>query len=137
MKTILVVDDELSNAEVLALILEDEGYRVFTAVNGRHGLERVHDVRPDLVLLDFMMPVMDGARLGRAIRSDARLATLPIVMTTSAEEARVRESFDDYDAYLRKPFGGRQLMPLLRALLERGRPPRAAAPAEPGPGPAR
>jgi len=68
LKTILVVDDELANAEVLSLILEEEGYRVFCASNGRQGLERVAELRPQLVVLDFMMPVMDGAAMGRALR---------------------------------------------------------------------
>jgi CheY-like chemotaxis protein len=104
LKTILVVDDELSNAEVLSLILEEEGFRVFTAVNGRHGLERARELRPDLVLLDFMMPVMDGAEMGRALRNDPALRSVMILMNSSLEEDTVREFFDGYDAFLRKPF---------------------------------
>ena len=104
MKTILVVDDELSNAEVLGLILEEEGYRVFTAVNGRHGLERLHELRPDLVVLDFMMPVMDGAEMGRRMRADEATRGIRILMNSSLEEDTVREYFAGYDAFLRKPF---------------------------------
>ena len=63
MKTILVVDDELANADVLCLLLEEEGYRAHSAVNGREGLERLAEVRPQLVVLDYMMPVMDGAEM--------------------------------------------------------------------------
>ena len=69
MKTILVVDDEFASAEVLSLILEEEGYRVFCAANGRHGLDRVSEVRPELVILDFMMPIMNGAEMGKALRA--------------------------------------------------------------------
>lgn len=104
MKTILVVDDELSNAEVLGLILEEEGYRVFTAVNGRHGLERITELRPDLVVLDFMMPVMDGAEMGKRLRADPDTRHIRILMNSSLEEDTVREFFSGYDAFLRKPY---------------------------------
>ena len=104
MKTILVVDDELSNAEVLALILEEEGYRVFTAANGRHGMERIAELSPDLVVLDFMMPVMDGAEMGRRLRENAATRSIRILMNSSLEEDVVREYFDGYDAFLRKPY---------------------------------
>jgi CheY-like chemotaxis protein len=104
LKTILVVDDELSNAEVLGFILEEEGYRVFTAANGRHALERVAELRPDLVVLDFMMPVMDGAELGRRLRADPATSAIRILMNSSLEEDTVRDYFSGYDAFLRKPF---------------------------------
>ena len=65
MKTILVVDDELASAEVLSLILEEEGYRTFCAANGQLALSRALDVRPQLVILDFMMP----GRLGGSAAS--------------------------------------------------------------------
>lgn len=123
MKTILVVDDELSNAEVLALILEDEGYRVFTAVNGRHGLERVHDVRPDLVLLDFMMPVMDGAEMGQRLRAAEATRHIKIVMCSSLDEDAVQEYFRDYDAFLRKPFDIKLGLSTIGRLLDDGNAP--------------
>jgi CheY-like chemotaxis protein len=104
LKTILVVDDESSNAEVLALILEEEGYRVFTAFNGRHGLQSVAEHRPELVMLDFMMPVMDGAEMGKRLRSDPGTCGIRILMNSSLEEDSVREYFSGYDAFLRKPF---------------------------------
>lgn len=119
MKTILVVDDELSNAEVMSLILEEEGFRVFTAVNGRHGVERVRELSPALVLLDFMMPVMDGGQMGRALREQATTKHLPIVMTSSLEEDAVREYFDGYDAFLRKPFSVDALLAVIHRLLRR------------------
>ena len=104
MKTILVVDDELSNAEVLSLILEEEGYRVFCASNGRHGLERVAEVKPQLVVLDFMMPVMNGAEMGRALRGSDATRGIRILMNSSLAEEAVREHFSDYDHFLRKPY---------------------------------
>jgi CheY-like chemotaxis protein len=103
-KTILVVDDELANAEVLSLILEDEGYRVFCAANGRDGLERVAEVRPDLVVLDFMMPIMNGAEMGKALRAAPATQAIRIVMNSSLAEDVVREQFSNYDRFLRKPY---------------------------------
>ena len=104
MKTVLVVDDELANAEVLSLILEEEGYRVFCAVNGRHGLERVHEVLPDLVVLDFMMPIMSGAEMGKALRADPKTQEVKILMNSSLPESAVRPHFSGYDRFLRKPY---------------------------------
>ncbi|MED5618407.1 response regulator [Ideonella sp. BN130291] len=104
MKTILVVDDELANAEVLSLILEEEGYRVFCASNGRQGLERVAEVRPQLVVLDFMMPIMNGADMGRALRESDATRGIRILMNSSLTESAVREHFTGYDHFLRKPY---------------------------------
>lgn len=104
MKTILVVDDELANAEVLSLILEDEGYRVFCAANGRDGLERVAEVLPDLVVLDYMMPIMNGAEMGKALRASPATRGIRIVMNSSLTEDVVREQFSNYDRFLRKPY---------------------------------
>jgi len=104
LKTILVIDDELANAEVLSLILEEEGYRVFCAVNGQRGLERVAEVHPQLVVLDFMMPVMNGAEAGRALRADPATQHIKILMNSSLAESAVREHFDGYDRFLRKPY---------------------------------
>lgn len=103
MRTILVVDDEFGVADVLAAALEDEGYRVLTAANGKQGIERLAESRPDLILVDFMMPVMDGPTMAHALRSDGH-SDLPIIMMSAMPEAAVRERFDDYFAFLRKPF---------------------------------
>jgi CheY-like chemotaxis protein len=116
-KTILVVDDELANAEVLSLILEEEGYRVFCAANGRHGLERVAEVRPDLVILDYMMPIMNGAAMGIALRGNERTQHIKILMNSSLTEDAVRAHFGSYDAFLRKPYSVAAALALIRQLL--------------------
>jgi CheY-like chemotaxis protein len=103
-KRILVVDDELANAEVLALILEDEGYEAHCAVNGRQGLERVAEVQPHLVVLDYMMPIMNGAAMGLALRESPAMRHIKILMNSSLPEASVRQQFSGYDAFLRKPY---------------------------------
>ncbi|MDX6805299.1 response regulator [Terrihabitans rhizophilus] len=103
MRTILVVDDEFGVADVLAAALEDEGYRVNTAANGREALTRLGEEVPDLVISDFMMPVMDGPAMAHAIR-EAGHADLPIIMMSAMPEAAVRQRFDGYFGFLRKPF---------------------------------
>lgn len=117
MKTILIVDDELANAEVLSMILEEEGYRVHCAANGRHGLEKVQEIRPDLIVLDFMMPIMDGAEMGKAARALPFGAELRIIMNSSLPEQAVRERFDGYDAFMRKPFNIDEALGLIAKLL--------------------
>ncbi|MBA3597306.1 MAG: response regulator [Methylibium sp.] len=117
MKTILVVDDELANAEVLSLILEDEGYRVFCAANGRQGLQRIAEVRPDLVVLDFMMPLMNGAEMGTALRGDPQTQHIKILMNSSLTEDAVRSRFDQYDSFLRKPYNIDVALKVIASLL--------------------
>jgi len=116
-QTILVVDDEFGVVEVLTAALEDEGYRVVAAANGRHGLERLKESRPDLVILDFMMPILDGVAMAKIMKADPDFASIPIVMTSAVAENALRERFDGYDAFLRKPFRADALVKLLRRLL--------------------
>ena len=104
MQTVLVVDDEFGVAEVLQSILEDEGYRVATAINGKQALARLTEFTPDLMMLDYMMPIMDGTQTLAAIRANETFAKIPIIMMSSLEEAAVRETCTDYDSFLRKPF---------------------------------
>jgi CheY-like chemotaxis protein len=120
MATVLVVDDEFGIAELFDAILADEGYRVLTAINGRHGLEVLAKNRPDLVFLDYMMPVMDGAAMLRAIAADPALQGIPVVMMSSMPEAAVAERGLDYAAFLRKPFKVAQVVALAKRLLGTG-----------------
>lgn len=120
MKTILVVDDELANAEVLSLILEDEGYRVFCAANGRQGLQRIAETRPDLVVLDFMMPIMNGAEMGAALRADPQTQHIKILMNSSLTEDAVRANFGQYDSFLRKPYNIDAALKVIASLLGEG-----------------
>jgi CheY-like chemotaxis protein len=117
LKTILVVDDELANAEVLSLILQDEGYRVFCASNGRQGLERVAEVQPQLIILDYMMPIMNGADMGHAVRASAQLRHIKILMNSSLPEASVLQQFSGYDAFLRKPYNVDLALQIIARLL--------------------
>lgn len=104
MLTILVVDDEFGIGEVLEAILTDEGYRVVTAINGHHALERLAGNRIDLVLSDLMMPVMDGAVLFKSLQADTRYAGIPFVLMCSLPEPNISDRIKGYTAFLHKPF---------------------------------
>ncbi|AFE09474.1 response regulator [Corallococcus coralloides DSM 2259] len=102
MKRLLIVDDELAIVEALEDILSLEGYDIVTAYNGDEGLQRLLASKPDLVLLDLMMPVMDGGELLRRIRAHPDLCDLPVVVMSAGrlteEERRASSHF------LAKPF---------------------------------
>ena len=119
MKTILVVDDELGSAEVLSLILEEEGYRAFCAVNGRQALIQARDVVPDLVIVDYMMPLMNGAEFSRELRADPQFTDTKIILNSGLPESAIREQFDGYDAFLRKPFKVETLLDLVQRFIGR------------------
>ncbi len=118
MKSILIVDDELATAEALALILEDEGYRVSRASNGLQGLQRATEDPPDLVILDFMMPVMTGAEMASKLRAEAATRQVKIIMNSALGEGAVREHFAGYDAFLRKPYTIDKIIDAIRGLLD-------------------
>ena len=120
MATVLVVDDEFGIAELFDAILTDEGHRVLTAMNGRHGLEVLARDRPDLMFLDYMMPVMDGDAMLRAMATDPALPAVPVVMMSSMPEATVAERCSGYVAFLRKPFKVAQVVVLAERMLGTG-----------------
>ena len=100
MSTILVVDDEFDLSSTVRAILEGEGYRVDVCANGREALERLKGNRPDLVLLDVMLPVVDGYGVLKAMRQAPTLADVPVVLMNSFPPRRD----GDWQGFLRKPF---------------------------------
>ncbi len=120
MRTVLVVDDELGILLVLEAVLDEAGYRVVTAGNGRQGLELARAERPDLVLLDWMMPVMDGPATAAAMRADPALARVPVVAMSGAPEASLRRHLDGFAGFLRKPFGDAELLAAVGRVLGDG-----------------
>lgn len=119
---VLVVDDEFGTVEVLVAALEDAGYRVLTAANGRRALERIEENKPDLVVSDFMMPLMDGATLVQAMHSNPEYRDIPVIMMSAAPEAALRKHLDGYAAFLRKPFRLQALLELISAIFARAEP---------------
>ena len=118
MKTILVIEDEWVIASVLEYVLSDAGYRVITTPNGRVVLERSKAERPDLILLDFMMPVMNGAATMQALKADPDLKDIPVILMTSLPERSVAKQAEGYRRYLSKPFLDSELLSAVRGVLE-------------------
>lgn len=118
MRTVLVVEDEWVIAEVLAATLTDAGYRVLTAANGRQGLARLAEVRPDVILLDTMMPILDGPGMLAALAADPVHRHVPVIMMSSLSETAVARLAQGYRAFLGKPFLGPELLRAIERVLE-------------------
>jgi two-component system alkaline phosphatase synthesis response regulator PhoP len=118
---ILVVDDEAVLLETIAYNLEQAGYRVVTVADGHSALEAARNEDPDLVILDVMLPGMDGLEVCRQLRRDSRTATTPILMLTARGEEidKVVGLEVGADDYVTKPFARRELLARVRALLRR------------------
>ena len=129
---VLVVEDDRTLLEVLQYNLAKEGYEVLTAADGASGLETARSRRPDLVILDIMLPVLDGYEVCRALR---RETTVPILMLTARTEEmdKVVGLEVGADDYVTKPFGMRELMARVRAMLRRSEMMKVAAPAADAP----
>jgi DNA-binding response OmpR family regulator len=115
---VLIVDDEPRIIRFVQINLEMEGFRVIEAVNGLQALDQVREKMPDIVLLDVMMPEMDGFETLRMIRE---LSTVPVIMLTvrSSEDDKVRGLDLGADDYITKPFSPRVLVSRVRAVLRR------------------
>lgn len=122
MKLVLLVEDEFGQAELMSALLQGEGYRVVTALNGEEALKCLHAEKPALILSDFMMPVMHGGELGKAVRRDPQLAEIPFVFMSGTSEHVVKQAFDQYDAFLSKPYDIDSLLVLVAKMIDDGRP---------------
>ena len=116
--SVLVVEDDRNITELLQMYLEKEGYAVTTAADGGQGLSKFRAINPDLVLLDVMMPVMDGWAVCKAIRAESQT---PIIMLTAKSEtedkiAGLKSGADDY---ITKPFEMREVLARIEAVLRR------------------
>lgn len=118
---ILVVDDEPDILSILVHQLSREGYRVSTAVNGQSAIVAAVSEPPDLVVLDLMLPIVDGYEVLRTLRRDARTASVPILLLTARKEEEERVQGFEYgaDDYVTKPFSARELALRVKALLRR------------------
>jgi two-component system phosphate regulon response regulator PhoB len=118
---ILIVEDERDLAELIAFNLEREGYQTIVAFDGKSGLEKVEQFKPDLVVLDLMLPETSGTEICRALRKAESTATIPIIMVTAkGEEIDKVVGFEvGADDYLVKPFSTRELILRIKAILRR------------------
>jgi DNA-binding response OmpR family regulator len=115
---ILVVDDDKKTVELIKLYLEKDGYRVLVAYDGQRALELARQKRPDLVVLDLMLPAIDGLDICRILRAESKI---PIIMLTarSTEEDKLLGLDLGADDYITKPFSPRELLARVRAVLRR------------------
>jgi two-component system alkaline phosphatase synthesis response regulator PhoP len=118
---LLVVEDEAHLAEVIADNLEFEGYQVEVIADGAQALERIQAERPDLVLLDVMLPGMDGFEVCKHLRDDRNDVPILFLTARSSEDDRVKGLELGGDDYLGKPFDLRELMLRVKAILKRTR----------------
>jgi DNA-binding response OmpR family regulator len=125
---ILIVDDESDLVSVLRIGLEIEGFEVIEAADGEEGLKRAQRDRPHLLVLDLMLPKLDGYKVCRALKFDERYRNLPIVVLSARSGEQDRKLALDMgaDAFVSKPYDMAELVKLIRAELKRT-PRRAAA----------
>jgi DNA-binding response OmpR family regulator len=117
-ETILVIEDDPLQADVVRVLLEHSGFRVIHALDGVEGLRRLYDIQPDLVVLDLMLPHVDGWEVCRRIRE---MSTVPIIIMTSrrSDEEKVKGLRMGADDYIVKPFNPQELAARISAVLRR------------------
>ena len=118
---ILVVDDEEDLLELISFNLTKEGYRVTTVASGEAAINEARALQPDLIVLDLLLPKVDGLNVCKTLKSDAKTSNIPIVMLTAkSEEADVVTGLElGADDYITKPFSPRVLLARLRSVLRR------------------
>ncbi|MFN7172410.1 MAG: response regulator transcription factor [Fimbriimonadaceae bacterium] len=117
---ILVCDDERHIVRLIQVNLEKNGYQVVTAFDGKEGLEKVKSEKPDLCVLDVMMPYMDGFEVLKNLRRDPETEALPVIMLTA--KAQDKDVFEGYhygaDMYLTKPFNPIELVSFVKRITQ-------------------
>ena len=118
-KRILVVEDQDDNMQILRDLLDDAGYEIIEARDGAEGVTAAKAERPDLILMDIQLPVLDGYEATRQIKAVPELRTTPIIVVTSyalsGDEAKAREA--GCDGYIPKPYSPRQLLVKIKQYL--------------------
>jgi CheY-like chemotaxis protein len=117
-KRLLIVDDVEDNLFLLEAILTEEGYEVDSAKNGKEALAKIEASPPDLVLLDAMMPGMDGYEVTRRIRQNKKIPFIPVLLITAYENANIPQGLDlGANDFIRKPIDYEELMARIKAFL--------------------
>lgn len=116
---VLIVDDEKLNIKILKAMLFSEDYKLFVACSGGEAIRLVHDIHPDLILLDVMMPGISGFEVCRQLKQDEKTKTIPIVMLTALREKehRVKAMEVGADDFLSKPVDNTELVIRIKSLL--------------------
>ncbi|MBI2360378.1 MAG: response regulator [Deltaproteobacteria bacterium] len=120
-KTIMVVDDNLDIQNIAQAVLEGEGYRVMCADSGADLFDKLEDQKPDLILLDIMLPGMDGLEILRRLRGNPDTSSIPVTMlTVKGEPDDIQQAYElGCDYYLTKPVTGKQIVDSVNQLLRR------------------
>jgi two-component system alkaline phosphatase synthesis response regulator PhoP len=117
---VLVCDDERHIVRLIQVNLERQGYNVVTAFDGKEGLEKIRSEKPNLVVLDVMMPYMDGFEVLKTIRREPETENLPVIMLTA--KAQDKDVFEGYhygaDMYLTKPFNPMELVTFVKRIAQ-------------------
>ena len=119
-KKILVVDDEAQLVDMVKIRLEANNYLVLTAFDGQEGLEKAYKDNPDLIILDLMLPQMDGYKVCGLLKADTRYNKIPIIMFTARAQDSDKKMGEKVgaDAYITKPFEPEELIAKIKALLK-------------------
>ena len=120
MSKVMVVDDENDVVELIKFMLEKDGYQVVTAANGREALERVEAAKPDLIILDIMMPEIDGYTVNTRLQEKDETRSIPVIILTA--KGQMRDVFalgSNIVAFMEKPFDPKGLRDKIRELLVR------------------
>lgn len=120
-KKILVVDDEPDVASLLTLMLKSQGYNIISAGDGQEALEKARGENPDLILLDIMLPRLDGYKVARMLKFDENFSHIPIIMLTAKIQERDKQMGMETGAndYVTKPFDTAALLGKIKDLLEK------------------
>ncbi len=120
MKKVLIVEDDLELLALEEAMLKKE-YEIATVSSGEEALEKIYDFKPDLVLLDVLLPKMSGFEVCQKVRKDPAISKLPIVMLTGQDRAEaLSEGFESgADMYINKPFSAKKLQAVVKAVLEK------------------
>jgi len=119
-KRILVVDDEPELVKAMQIRIELAGYEILVACNGREGLEKARKEKPDLIILDLMLPKMDGYKVCAMLKHDARYMKIPIIMLTArAQESDEKLGYEcGADCFITKPFQHEAVLAKIKELLK-------------------
>ena len=119
MQTLLIADDDPDLRLLLQTTLEDPAYRILEASDGESALHLVRQERPDAVILDRMMPKLDGLEVAQAVLADPAIRHIPLILLTALEQPAAGEPLPPVFAYLLKPFSPLQLLETVRQALNR------------------
>lgn len=117
MAVILIAEDEYLLADMLAMMLQEAGHDVSKAQHGAAALKLIYEARPDLIITDFMMPLMTGLELAEVIRNDPGLKPVPIILVSGAQGALGRARPEMFDAVVDKPYDMFRLLETVEGLL--------------------